>query len=150
MNRWSAVALPILLLGCKPQPSELATAQIRISVAEAGGSTSLKVLDELQRLGFKEQHNPASQPHFRIYSIRVPEEYIVGVPLESDEQSSQQTIFFSGPKPFNDAGIALYRNLLASLRERIGAKYIDSSTSSSAGQILIQGALPEGATPHDR
>jgi hypothetical protein len=142
MNRWLAIAISILLLACKPPPPELATAHIQISLAVAGQSSASKVIDELQRLGFKEERNPSSKPHFRIYSIRVPEEYLVGVSLEQDEQSSQQTIFFSGPKHFSEAGVGLYRNLLASLRARIGENYVSSSTASDAGQKLIQDSQP--------
>ncbi|WP_028102202.1 hypothetical protein [Pseudoduganella violaceinigra] len=141
MLRWLVVALFIALFGCKPPTPETATAYIRISVAEAGASTPSKVLNELQRLGFQEQHNPAREPHFRIYSIRVPEEYLVGLPLQPGDWSSEQTLYFSGPKPFNDAGLTLYRKLVAGLSERIGERYVNPSSSSSTGQLLIPGAL---------
>jgi len=142
MSRWLAVAFVILLAGCKPQASPLATAEIRISFTEAGVNIPLAVLDELQRLGFKEQHNPARQPHFRIYSVRIPEEYLVGIPIESSATPGQQTIYFSGPKPFGDSGVALYRNLVASLKARVGEQNVDPKSSSDTGQVLIQGAQP--------
>lgn len=142
MIRWSTFALSILLLGCRPPPPEMATAEIRISVNEAAASPTLKVIEELQRLGFKEHQNPASQPRFRIFTIKIPEEYIVGIPLEPSPQSGKETVYFSGPRPFSNAGVALYRDLFASLTVRIGEKYVDSSASNSAGQLLIQGTSP--------
>jgi hypothetical protein len=142
MSRWFAIAFFILLSGCKPHASPLATAEIRISVAEAGGSTPSAVLDELQRLGFKEQHNPARQAHFRIYSVRIPEEYLVGIPIESGATPGQETIYFSGPKPFSDGGVALSRNLVASLKARVGERNVDPRSSSDTGQVLIQEAQP--------
>ncbi len=49
MIRRSTFALSILLLGCRPPPPEMATAEIRISVNEAAASPTLKVIEELQR-----------------------------------------------------------------------------------------------------
>jgi len=58
--------------------------------------------------------------------------------LDADQETHQISIFFSGPKPFGEAGVALYRNLVAGLKERLGTERVSASSTSSAGQVLLE------------
>jgi len=136
--RWLILAGALIFNGCAQKDSTLATASIRIVLTDAAPGMPTTVLPELQRLGFTEQANPARTPHFRIFSTKIPEEYLVGIPLDADQETHQISIFFSGPKPFGEAGVALYRNLVAGLKERLGTERVSASSTSSAGQVLLE------------
>ncbi|WP_426321210.1 hypothetical protein [Pseudoduganella sp. R-43] len=128
----------LIFSGCAQEKSALATASIRIALTDAAPGMPATVLPELQRLGFTEQLNPAHTPHFRIFSTRIPEEYMVGIPLDSDQETYQINIFFSGPKPFGEAGVVLYRNLVAGLKDSLGAARVTASSTSDTGQVLLE------------
>lgn len=128
----------LTLNGCAQEQSTLATASIHIALTDAAQGMPTAVLPELQRLGFTEQANPARTPHFRIFSTKIPEEYLVGIPLDSNQETRQINIFFSGPKPFGEAGVMLYRKLLAGLTDSLGAERVTASSTSSTGQVLLE------------